>query len=140
MVDFVIVASSIFSMSFQGESNLSALKVIRMARLLRPLRVISKNRNLQASIQALVVSLPAILNLLIIVFLSYFIFGIIGVNLLKGKSNYCETGGVTGLTIDEIELLIRTKADCLTYGGTWRRYLQHYDNIGASMTQMLVMS
>jgi hypothetical protein len=47
VVDFVIAVCSIISLT---SDNIPSIKIIRMARLLRPLKVISKNRNLQASI------------------------------------------------------------------------------------------
>ena len=59
VADFLIVIISIVSLC-PMDVNLSALKAIRMARLLRPLRVISKNENLKLSIQALFISIPAI--------------------------------------------------------------------------------
>lgn len=45
-------------------------------------------------------SVPAILNLLVIVLLFMVIFGIVGVNLFKGKFEYCDIGApeVVGLT------------------------------------------
>jgi hypothetical protein len=48
IVDFFIVVFSIISVSTALKTP--SIKIIRMARLLRPLRLISKNRNLQASI------------------------------------------------------------------------------------------
>jgi hypothetical protein len=48
IVDFFIVVFSIVSVSTALDAPF--IKIIRMARLLRPLRLISKNRNLQASI------------------------------------------------------------------------------------------
>jgi hypothetical protein len=88
----------------------------------------------------LVVAVPAIANLMVIVLLVMFIFGIIGVNLLKGKSNYCDSSSITGLTLNDIERLIVTKDDCLNYGGVWRLYHHNFDHIGSAMTQMIVMS
>ena len=101
-LDFIIVIISIISVAIpdnQSES-LATFKVIRMARLLRPIRVISKNEGLKISIQALYVSVPAILNLLVIVLLFMVIFGIVGVNLFKGKFEYCDIGNpaTVGLT------------------------------------------
>jgi ABC-type multidrug transport system permease subunit len=46
----------------------------------------------------LIISIPAISQLLLIVLLIMFIFGIVGVNLLKGKSFYCETSEVSQFT------------------------------------------
>jgi hypothetical protein len=35
-----------------------------------------------------------------------FVFGIVGVNLMKGTSFYCDPSGLVGLTQREIEMLI----------------------------------
>ena len=93
VVDFFIVIISLLDL-FPTGLSLGVLKIVRMARLLRPLRVISKNESLKLSLQALVVAVPAIANLMVIVLLVMFIFGIIAVNLLKGKSNYCDTSNI----------------------------------------------
>mmetsp|Transcript_11586 Transcript_11586/g.8068 ORF Transcript_11586/g.8068 Transcript_11586/m.8068 type:complete len:81 (-) Transcript_11586:1108-1350(-) len=69
--------------------DLSVFKIARMFRLLRPLRVISRNDRLKISILAMTSSIPQIGNLLIIVLLFMFIFGIIGINLFKGTMFYC---------------------------------------------------
>jgi hypothetical protein len=49
IADFIIVVSSVLTL-FPLALDLSFIKVVRMARLLRPLRVISKNENLKLSI------------------------------------------------------------------------------------------
>ena len=90
MLDFLIVVTSIISL-LPLTLDLNSLKVIRMIRLMRPLRVISRNENLKLSIQALIVSVPAIASLMVIVLLVMLIFGIIAVNMFKGKSFYCDT-------------------------------------------------
>jgi hypothetical protein len=99
--DFLIVVVSVIS--FLPLINLNILKVIRMIRLMRPLRVISKNKNLKRSIRALIISIPSIAGLSIVVVLIWFIFAIIAVNLLKGKSFECNTDHIIGMTQKEIE-------------------------------------
>jgi hypothetical protein len=128
VTDFIIVIISIFSL-LPLDANLSVLKVIRMVRLLRPLRVISKNENLKLSIKALAVATPAIMSLLVIFMLVMFIFGIVAVNLFKGKSFYCDVSNIVGLGQQQIEELIHTKQDCLNYGGAWLLKHYHFDNI-----------
>ena len=51
-LDFLIVIVSIISLAIPVEESesLTALKIIRMARLLRPIRVVSKNDGLRISI------------------------------------------------------------------------------------------
>jgi hypothetical protein len=132
VLDFLIVFMSIISLFPQGY-NLSHLKIIRMIRLLRPLRVISKNEGLRISVKALVVSVPGISSLMVIFFFVMFILAIVGVNLLKGKSFYCDLSGVYSISEIEIEMLIKNKYDCLNYGGSWRRKYYNFDNIRDSM-------
>lgn len=84
VLDFCIVIIAIVSLAFKGQVNLSAFKILRMGRLLRPLRVLSRNEGLRISIQALVVSVPAMARLLMIVALFFLIFAIMGINLFKG--------------------------------------------------------
>ena len=107
IIDFTIVVFSIIEL-FPGTGDLSFFKIIRMARLFRPLRIISKNENLKLSIKALFVSMPAIGSLMVIVLLIMFIFAIIAVNLLKGKSFFCDTEDIIGMSLLEIELAIKT--------------------------------
>jgi len=139
MLDFMIVLTSLISLMVPS-SGISFFKVIRMARLLRPIRVVSKNDGLKISIQALIVSVPAILNLLVIVFLFMLIFGIIGVNIFKGMYNYCDTSQMVGLSDEHIKTLIIEKFDCLNYGGEWATYHTNFDTIGDSILQMISMS
>ena len=102
IIDLFIVIFSVVSL-FPGTGNLSFFKIIRMGRLLRPLRIISKNQNLKLSINALIVSLPAIGSLMIIVFLIMYIFAICAVNLLKGKSFYCDTTNIVDISLKQLE-------------------------------------
>jgi hypothetical protein len=97
IVDFTIVAVSILSL-FPLKINLTTLKIIRMVRLLRPLRVISKNQSLRLSIQALIISVPAVVSLMVIVFLIMLIFAIVGVSLMKGMAFYCDWDSVIGMS------------------------------------------
>ena len=135
-LDFAIVIVSIISLAMPVEASesLTAFKVIRMARLLRPIRVISKNDGLRISIQALYVSVPAIFNLLIIVLLFMMIFGIIGVNLFKGRFEYCDTSAVVGIGLSKKQLgaVLDDNLDCYNFGGTWKTYPTQFNNIGIS--------
>lgn len=78
--------------------------------------------------------------MLVIVILFMFIFGIIGVNLFKGKYQYCNLQAVVGLSSEIQTGLINDKWDCINYGGEWSTYHTHFDNIQNSMVQMISMS
>ena len=85
--DFIIVMSAflnIIIILMYGEKNaaklnLSVLKSVRVARILKPLRVISRSEGLLIAINSLVTSAPQILNLLVLVIVLFFLFAIIGV-------------------------------------------------------------
>ena len=83
LLDIVVVSITISSY-FTTTTNLNAVKVFKLIKVLRPLRAISKNAGLRISIQALGVALPGILDILIVMILFYFIFGIITLNYFKG--------------------------------------------------------
>jgi hypothetical protein len=82
IMDFVIVVSSFVAISNRFNVNsqhFNFVKIMRSIRLLRPLKLISRNKNLTLSMKALIMSVPSILSLLVIPTLLMFIFGIVGV-------------------------------------------------------------
>lgn len=86
VLDFSIVIIALVSLSIpKASGDLKILKIFRMGRLLRPLRVLSRNEGLKISIQALAMAIPNMMNLMIIVILFFLIFAIMGINLFKGQ-------------------------------------------------------
>ena len=90
ILDFVIVVFAILDISLPNV-KLSFVKIIRMAKLVRPMRLVFRNENLTITIKALTKAMPKIFNLLMLAMLIYIIFGIIGINMFAGKLNYCQT-------------------------------------------------
>ena len=85
VLDFFIVIIALVSLAIPNASgDLKVLKIFRMGRLLRPLRVLSRNEGLKISIQALAMAIPNMMNLMVIVVLFFIIFAIMGINLFKG--------------------------------------------------------
>ena len=60
-----------------------------MLRVLRPLRMISRNEGLKVAVQSLINSIPGIVNVMVISMLFLMLFGILGTNLYKGTYYYC---------------------------------------------------
>lgn len=91
LLDFIIVLSAVFSILFSRliGLKLSFLKALRMLRILRPLRLISRNKGLRLSLTALVKSIPKIVNLLLIVVFCLFMLAILGMTLFSGKFYKC---------------------------------------------------
>ena len=117
-LDFFVVILSIVSLSITTK-NLNSVKILRLLKVLRPLRVIARNEGLKISLLALVLAIPGIINISIVALLINFIFGVIGMNYLKGKLFYCENDFLS----DAFDLSgLKTKWDCVSMGGEWLNY------------------
>jgi voltage-dependent calcium channel L type alpha-1D len=88
ILDFTIVMSALVSM-IANDDSLKAIKSLRVLRVLRPLRLLNKNRGLKLAITSLFNSLPAIMNLLLIMFFFVFLLGILSMTLFAGSMYYC---------------------------------------------------
>ena len=64
ILDFFVVLTSIFSLF--GSDELNVFKILRLFRVLRPLRVIAKNEGLKIAMQTLLKAIPNLVNLVII--------------------------------------------------------------------------
>jgi hypothetical protein len=65
--------------------NLPFFKILRMLRVLRPLRFISHSAAMKVIIRALFESVGAMINVTIVCAVVILMFGILGVNLFGGK-------------------------------------------------------
>ena len=82
-LDFVIVCISILNFIVPG------LKALRALRALRPLRLVSRYEDLKITVKTLVASVPAMGSLILVAFLFFIIFAILGLELFGGKLGYC---------------------------------------------------
>ena len=92
VLDFTIVFFSILTMimeSFEGDLDISFIRGFRALRALRPLRVVSKNEGIKTVVNSLLLSIPSLLNVLLIIILFLLVFGILGVQLFKGGIANC---------------------------------------------------
>jgi hypothetical protein len=89
IMDFFIVVSALIDMSVDS-IDIPALKILRMLRTLRPLRFVSHNINMKIVVTALMQSLGAIMNVLIVIILIWLMFAILGMSLLQFKLGYCK--------------------------------------------------
>ena len=113
-----------------------------MGRILRPLKVISRNEGLRISIQALGRSFIPVIRLLMIVALFYLVFAIMGITLFKGEFEECNMSKISELIKknSQIQEDIRDKMSCLNYGGEWVTYYKNFDDFGSAFMQAIVMS
>lgn len=89
-----------------------------MLRVLRALRMISRNPELKQVIVALGESIGQISNVMLVTAIIFLIFSIIGVNFFGGKFFYCS----------EDKYVHHTSYECEDAGGLWMRYDHNFDN------------
>ena len=91
ILDFIIVFFSFITWILEAYAtgDVSFLRGFRALRALRPLRVVSKNEGIKTVVNALLESIPALINVLLIVMLFLLVFGILGIQLFKGQLGSC---------------------------------------------------
>lgn len=87
ILDFIIIIFSVMSIGPFSDN----FKTIKIFRILRSMRLISRNEQLKVAVRALFFAIPNILNITIIMLLFFLIFGVIAVSYFKGKFFYCSS-------------------------------------------------
>uniref|UniRef100_A0A8D2LVQ8 Calcium voltage-gated channel subunit alpha1 H n=1 Tax=Varanus komodoensis TaxID=61221 RepID=A0A8D2LVQ8_VARKO len=129
---FVSIIDIIVSMASAGGAKiLGVLRVLRLLRTLRPLRVISRAPGLKLVVETLISSLRPIGNIVLICCAFFIIFGILGVQLFKGKFYHCEGPDIRNVS---------TKADCQSAHYKWVRRKYNFDNLGQALMSLFVLS
>lgn len=90
MLDFTIVMSALASIVFSS-INLGFIKSLRVLRVLRPLRLIAKNKGLKLAVITIFRSFPPIFNLLLIMWFCIFLISILSTTLFAGQFQSCYT-------------------------------------------------
>ena len=93
-LDFTIVIVSWVELLVAGV-EIPVIKILRLLRTLRPLRFISHNVTMKIVVIALLESIGAIINVMIVVILVWLMFAILGVSLFGGKFYKCEDDAYT---------------------------------------------
>ncbi|TRY87831.1 hypothetical protein DNTS_015730 [Danionella cerebrum] len=127
---FVSLIDIVVSMA-GGAKILGVLRVLRLLRTLRPLRVISRAPGLKLVVETLITSLKPIGNIVLICCAFFIIFGILGVQLFKGKFYYC-----LGLDVKNVT----NKSDCLLANYKWVHHKYNFDNLGQALMSLFVLA
>ncbi|XP_040894614.1 voltage-dependent T-type calcium channel subunit alpha-1H-like [Toxotes jaculatrix] len=121
----------IASLVSTGKNNmLGILKVLRLLRTLRPLRVIKRAPKLKLAVEALIASVKPISNIVLICCAFFFFFGVLGVQLFKGKFYHCVGEDIRNIT---------NKADCLSANYQWVRKEYNFDSLPQALLALFVM-
>ncbi|XP_060696517.1 voltage-dependent T-type calcium channel subunit alpha-1H [Hemiscyllium ocellatum] len=129
---FVSVIDIIVSLASAGGAKiLGILRVLRLLRTLRPLRVISRAPGLKLVVETLITSLRPIGNIVLICCAFFIIFGILGVQLFKGKFYHCDGHDTRNVT---------NKSECVQANYKWVRRKYNFDNLGQALMSLFVLS
>ncbi|XP_046854592.1 voltage-dependent T-type calcium channel subunit alpha-1G-like [Xenia sp. Carnegie-2017] len=137
IVDGILVLISlvdlIVSLTTEGSGGiLGILRVFRAFRTLRPLRVINRAPELKLVVETLISSLKPIGNFSLIAATFFVIFGILGVQLFKGKFYSCNDA--------KSSLKINNKDQCISNDGNWMNNVYNFDNLASALLTLFVFS
>ena len=122
ILDFVICITSVIDISATN-SNYGIVKIFRLLRVIRPLRLISKNDSLKIAMKALLNSSPNLFQLFSILFIFFVLFGTLMVSIVKGALYRCYKGELSFRA-----LKVQDKWDCLNTGATWDTRNNNFDS------------
>ncbi|XP_059180439.1 voltage-dependent T-type calcium channel subunit alpha-1G isoform X2 [Centropristis striata] len=129
MISVIDILVSLISTS--GTKILGMLRVLRLLRTLRPLRVISRAPGLKLVVETLMSSLKPIGNIVVICCAFFIIFGILGVQLFKGKFFVCQGEDVRNIT---------NRSQCDSAGYQWVKHKYNFDNLGQALMSLFVLA
>lgn len=87
VLDCGVVLISIVGLT--ASSQFGAVRTLRLLRSLRPLRLIKRSSGMKVVVEALLKSVPAIVNVMGVLLMIFFVFGIMGTQLFSGTFSYC---------------------------------------------------
>lgn len=101
ILDFFIVSSSLVDMSLPN-FDLPFIKVLRLLRILRPLRFVSHNLSMKIVVSALLNSVGAIFNVVIVMFLIFLMIAILGMSLMGDRFGFCADTEIYNINYDMV--------------------------------------
>ena len=141
VLDVVVVTVSLISIF--GGSGIGFLKILRVLRVLRPLRAINRAPGLKQVVQCMIVSIKSIGNIMAVTVLLIFMFGVIGVQLFKGKFFICSDLSMDNNNTCQGEFITYQDGDInkpIVEERLWERSEFHYDNILHAMLTLFVVA
>lgn len=97
-LDGNIAALSVLDVAAGEAITISWIRMLRLLRVLRPLRLVSRVPELRVVVEALVASVPNVGSILVVAFIFFLTFGILGVSLFSGTFFYCQGSDEDGIT------------------------------------------
>ena len=135
LIDFCIVIGAILSLVLK-RFDFGYIKAIRMIRILRPMRVISRNEGLKVAVLSLLNSIPGLVNVMILSLSFFMLYGILGTNFFGGKFFSCHIDG----NFQDPEAGSISKWQCLNNGGDWINRDGNFDDVFSSIMELFVLT
>lgn len=88
VLDFVIVCFG--AATLMGGNAVRSFKALRVFRVFRPLRMLSRSPGLRLVLNSLIIAIPSAINVMVVCVLYMFIFAIMGVGFFKGQMQWCD--------------------------------------------------
>ena len=157
LMEFAIVASSvvdlIITLSTRNEKKTN-LGVMRIFRMLRPLRFINKSPGLKAVVDSLAGSVRGLSHVIVLTLTIFLTFAIVGMQLFMGKfhsctfrvwgdvsrGHSCEHIDTENFTLGCPEPFVSTKAECTALGYKWVPFPANFDNIWNALLTVFQIS
>lgn len=114
---------------YRASSANKAFRIVKMLRIVRVFKLINRSKSLQAALSALLASLKQMLNIFLIGSIFILVFAIIGMTYFRGLLFRCNFKNVPFEYMENI----KTKWDCLDYGGEWINPYPNFDNVRSSL-------
>jgi hypothetical protein len=100
VLDFIAVAGSALAVIFTAIGMSSGVGILRVIRVLRPLRSVKRIPGLQMVVRCLIVSFTNILPIFALTIMAVFLFAVMGVSIFKGSFKRCAGEQFTFLSLE----------------------------------------
>lgn len=107
-------------------------------KILRPLRIIARNKGLKIAIASLGLSIPYIVRLQVIVLFFIFLLAILQTTLFSGQFYACNTDHL-GISMKQKIQNVETMWDCYNYGGEWTQPDLNFDTTFNSLLTLVTI-
>jgi hypothetical protein len=126
-LDCFIVVFSIIELTLT-DFQLSAIKVFRVLRILRPLKLIKHNLSMKLVVSSLLESIVALINVGVVLLIVWVMFAILGVSLFGGKFYSCENEKIDN------------RKECEEFGFKWENNDSNFDNLLEAMNTLFIIT
>ena len=138
LLDSFIVTTSVISLLASDVESLSVIRTLRVARVLRPLRVIQRNPGLRQVVSSLFIAMPGVFDVSQVCILVTVVYARFLMQFLMGRMGSCNDESIA-----DREQCVGTYVD--DAGQTMRRWwgnddIGNFDNIGAATLTLFEMS